>query len=101
MELHELHVHEAAPGLERQGQPIAVVLVAPGGAAPPDARVTAGGEDHRIGQEHRSLAGLQVEGKRAEAGPIGHQEPGDVVPVVNQDPELRALGDQCAGWRAQ
>ena len=28
MELHELHVHEAAPGLERQAHAIAVVLVA-------------------------------------------------------------------------
>jgi hypothetical protein len=58
--------------------------------------VATGGEDHRIGQQHRPLASAQVEGERAEAGPIGHQQAGDVVSVVDVDAELRALDDQGA-----
>ena len=91
VELHELHVHEAAPGLEREVHAIAVVLVPARRAAPPDARVATGREDDRIGKVDGALAGAQVEGDRAEAGAVHHQQTRDVLPVLDPDPELGCL----------
>lgn len=51
VELHQLHVHEPAAGLEGKGHALAVVLVAPRGAAPPEASMAAGAQHHGVGHE--------------------------------------------------
>jgi hypothetical protein len=95
MELHELHVLEAAAGAERERHALAVVLVAARGAAPPDARVPARAEHHRARQERHPLARVQVERERAETGAVRHEQRRDLVPLQDRNAEgLDARGER-------
>jgi hypothetical protein len=91
VELDELHVHEPAARVESQVHAVAVVLVATRGAPPPDARVTAGREDDRVGQMNGAFAGVQVEGERAEARLVCHEQPRDILVLLDADAELGGL----------
>src|SRR6266511_4937900 len=91
MELDELHVHEPAARVEGDAHAVAVVLVTPRGAPAPDAGVTAGREDDGVGQMNGALSGMEVEGERAEARPVCHQEARDVLVLLDADAELGGL----------
>ena len=58
--------------------------------------MTAGGQHHRVGQEHGPLAALQVEGQRPEADPVGDQQLGHVLVVDHGDAQFGDLGGQRA-----
>ena len=88
MELDELHVHEAATRVECEAQAVAIVLVAARRAPSPEAGVATRRQDDRIGQVDRPLAGVEVEGEGAEAGAIGHEQPRDVLVLLDADAEL-------------
>ena len=88
VELDELHVHEPAARVEREAHAVAVVLVATRRAAPPDAGVAAGREHDGVGEVDGPLAGVQVEGERAEARAVGDQQPRDVLVLLDADAEL-------------
>jgi hypothetical protein len=56
--------------------------------------VAAGGEHDRVGVEDRPLAGEQVERERPEAGPVGHEQLGDVLVVGHGHAQLGDLRRQ-------
>jgi hypothetical protein len=91
VELHELHVHQPAARIERQSHAVAVVLVATRRASAPDAGVTAGREDDRVGEVDRPLAGVEVEGDGAEARAVGDEQARDVLLVLDGDAEFGRL----------
>ena len=88
MELDELHVAQAAPGLRRQPHRVAGVLVAPRRRAPPDTRVAARREDDRVRDDHPAPTVLDVEAVGAEHAPVVHEQAGDVDVVANFHAEL-------------
>ena len=85
MKLHELHVGEAAAGLQRQVHPVAGVLVAPAGAPAPQAGVPPGRQHHGVGQVDGALPGVNVEGESPEAAAVVHQEARDVAVFVHRN----------------
>ena len=87
---------QPAAGPQGQVHAVAGVLVPPRGGPPPDPGVAAGGQHHRVGQEHRPLAGLQVEGQGPEAGPVADQQLGHVLVVDHGQAQLGHLGRQGA-----
>src|SRR5215217_5498137 len=85
MKLYELHVGEPAAGLQSQIHPAPSVLVAPGRAHPPQARVPAGREHHGVGQVHGPLAAVHIERVRPETTPVVDEELADVLPLLYGD----------------
>ena len=97
VELDELHVHQPAARVERQAHAVAVVLVAARRAPPPDAGVAARRQDDGVGEVDGPLARVQVEGERAEARPVCHEQPGHVLVLLDADAELGGLAPRpCA-----
>ena len=74
VELHELRIADAGAGLDGQAEGVAGVLVPARGRAPPDARVAAGGEDHRVGVDEVAGAVAEVEAVGAEDDVVAHEE---------------------------
>ena len=88
VELHELHVAQAAPRVGGQAHRVARVLVAARGGATPDPGVAARGEDHRIGEDHVARPVVDVEPVGAEHPALVDEQPRDVQVVVDLDTEL-------------
>jgi hypothetical protein len=53
--------------------------------------VASGREDNRIGEVDGPITGVQVERDRAEAGAVSHQQPRDVLILLDLDTELSSL----------
>ena len=98
VELDELHVAQAAACLGREPHRIAGVLVAPGRGAAPDARVTAGGEDDRVGDDQPAAPVVDVEAVGAEDAAVVDEQAGDVDVVADRDPELRGAARRASRW---
>ncbi len=97
MELHQLGVAQTGPGLHRQAEGIARVLVAPRGGTPPDTRMAARGKNDRVRVDQVALPVREVEPVGAEDGAVVYQEPGDVdAAVEHRNVELARPSDQRA-----
>ena len=94
VELDELHVAQPAARLRGQAHRVAGVLVAPRGRAAPDARVAAGGEDDRVGDDQPAAAVVDVEAVGAEHAAVVHEQAGDVDVVADRDAELGGAPDE-------
>jgi len=75
MELHHLHVGECGAGTQGQGKSVAGIFISSRRAAPPESRMSSGGQNHRVSEVDRSISGLQVERHCAEAHPFPNQQP--------------------------
>ena len=89
MELHELHVRDAAARLEGERHAFAVVLVPAGARPAPDPRVAAGREDDGVGEHDQSLARREVDAVGAEARSVADEEARHVDPFEHRHAELR------------
>ena len=98
VELDELHVAQAAARFGGEAHRVARVLVAPRGGAPPDARVAAGGEDDRVGDDQPAAPVVEVEAVRAEDAAVVHEQARDVHVVAHRDAELRGAPDRATRW---
>jgi hypothetical protein len=94
VELDELHVLDAAPGLQAEEDAVAEVLVATGRAAPPEAGVASAAQHDRVRQEGGATAVVQVEGDGSETGAVRHQQTADAVVLDHRDAQLPSLGRQ-------
>jgi hypothetical protein len=88
MELHELRIADACARLHGQAKGVAGVLVPPRGGAPPDPRVAACGEDHRIRPDDVARAVPEVESVGAEDHVVADEELRDVQRVEDRHLQL-------------
>ncbi|MNI56969.1 hypothetical protein D3C73_1120010 [compost metagenome] len=78
MELNQLGVADPRSGQGGQPEGVPGVLIAPGRCVPPDAGMSACGQDHRIGVDLHRGAVHDVESICAEDGAVSDEQPCDV-----------------------
>lgn len=88
MELDQFGIPQPSSGVNGQAEGVTGVFIPARGGAAPDAGVAAGGENHGIGMDEVSLAGVDVETIGAKDLVVFHQQTCDVDRIEDRDFQL-------------